>query len=83
MGADGLSQPDERQSHQAVRLLARFGVFRIFNGEYKLLAGGLPPQQYAELMAFAPTPRALSTVGDALDRVGQYFAPAAQQRWSV
>ena len=47
-------------------VLARFGVFRIFNGEYKLLAGGLPPQQYAELMAFAPTPRALSTVGDAL-----------------
>ena len=47
-------------------VLARFGVFRIFNGEYKLLAGGLPPQQYAELMALAPTPRALGTVGDAL-----------------
>ena len=47
-------------------LLARFGVFRIFNGEYKLLAGGLPQPQYGELMAFAPTPRALSTVSDAL-----------------
>jgi pimeloyl-ACP methyl ester carboxylesterase len=47
-------------------LLARFGLFRIFNGEYKLLADGLPPQQYAELMAFASTPRALSIAGDAL-----------------
>jgi pimeloyl-ACP methyl ester carboxylesterase len=45
--------------------LARFGLFRIFNGEYKLLADGLPPQQYAELMAFASTPRALSVAGDA------------------
>ena len=47
-------------------LLARFGVFRIFNREYKLLADGLPPQQYAELMAFASSPRALSVAGDAL-----------------
>ncbi len=45
--------------------LARFGLFRVFNGEYKLLANGLPAQQYAELMAFASTPRALSTSGDA------------------
>lgn len=47
-------------------LLARFGIFRVFNAEYKLLARGLPQQQYSELMAFAPTPQALSTVGDAL-----------------
>jgi len=45
--------------------LARFGLFRIVNGEYKLLADGLPPQQYAELMAFAGSPRALSVAGDA------------------
>jgi pimeloyl-ACP methyl ester carboxylesterase len=47
-------------------LLARFGVFRIFNEEYKLLANGLPPRQYAELMAFACTPCALTVAGDAL-----------------
>lgn len=45
---------------------ARFGLFRIFNGENKLLADGLPPQEYAELMAFASSPRALSVAGDAL-----------------
>jgi pimeloyl-ACP methyl ester carboxylesterase len=43
--------------------VARFGLFRLLNGEYKLLANGLPPQQYAELMALTPTPRALLTVG--------------------
>ena len=46
--------------------LAHFGLFRIFNGEYRLLADGLPPQQHAELMAFTSTPRALSTVGEVL-----------------
>lgn len=45
-------------------LVARFGVFRVFDKEYRLLADGLPPRAHAELMAFARTPRALSTVGD-------------------
>jgi pimeloyl-ACP methyl ester carboxylesterase len=44
---------------------ARFGLFRIFDKEYKLLADGLPPRAFAELMAFGRTPRALSTAGDA------------------
>ena len=46
--------------------LARFGLFRVLNGEFKLLANGIPQQQYAELMAFASTPRALTTGGDGL-----------------
>ena len=46
-------------------LLARFGLFLFFfKGEYKLLTGGLPEQEAAELMAFTTTPRALSTVAD-------------------
>jgi pimeloyl-ACP methyl ester carboxylesterase len=51
---------------KVISVFARFGLWRIFNGEYRLLAGGLPSWQYAELMAFAPTPRALSSGGDAL-----------------
>lgn len=47
-------------------IFARFGLWRIFNGEYKQLAAGLPPRQYAELMAFTPTARAQLTAGDAL-----------------
>jgi pimeloyl-ACP methyl ester carboxylesterase len=46
-------------------VLARFGLFRVFDKEYKLLADGLPSRAYAELMAFGRTPRALSTAGDA------------------
>jgi pimeloyl-ACP methyl ester carboxylesterase len=46
-------------------VLARFGLFRLFDKEYKLLAEGLPPRAYAELMALARTPRALSASGDA------------------
>lgn len=42
--------------------LAYFGLFRVFSGEYQLLAGGLPPQQYAEMLAMAASPRTLSTV---------------------
>lgn len=42
-------------------VLARFGLFRILNQEFKLLTDGLPPQQAGELMVFASTPRALST----------------------
>jgi pimeloyl-ACP methyl ester carboxylesterase len=46
-------------------VLARLGLFRLFDKEYKLLADGLPPRAHAELMAFGRTPRALSTAGDA------------------
>jgi pimeloyl-ACP methyl ester carboxylesterase len=46
-------------------VLARFGLFRVFDGEYRLLADGLPPRSRAELIALTRTPRALSTSGDA------------------
>jgi pimeloyl-ACP methyl ester carboxylesterase len=46
-------------------VVARLGVFRVFNGEYRLLATGLPERAYAELMAFSSTPRALSASGQA------------------
>jgi pimeloyl-ACP methyl ester carboxylesterase len=46
-------------------VVARFGVFRLFDKEYKLLADGLPARAYAELMAFGRTPRALATAGNA------------------
>jgi pimeloyl-ACP methyl ester carboxylesterase len=46
-------------------VLARFGLFRLFDKEYRLLADGLPPRAHDELMAFGRTPRALSTAGDA------------------
>lgn len=49
----------------ASSVLARFGVFRLFRGEYVRLSAGLPPQQRAELMAFASTPQALATAGAA------------------
>jgi pimeloyl-ACP methyl ester carboxylesterase len=51
--------------NKAGSILARFGIFRIFNREYRLLAEGLPPQAYAELMAMSALPRALSSAGDA------------------
>ena len=50
---------------KASSVVARFGLFRLFDKEYRLLADGLPPRAHAELMAFARTPRALSTAGDA------------------
>ena len=46
-------------------VLARFGLFRLFDKEYELLANGLPPRAHDELMAFGRTPRALGTAGDA------------------
>jgi pimeloyl-ACP methyl ester carboxylesterase len=46
-------------------VIARWGVFRVVDREYRLLADGLPPRAHAELMAFARSPRALSTAGDA------------------
>ncbi len=45
-------------------VVARFGLFRLFDKEYRLLADGLPPRAHDELMALARTPRALSTAGD-------------------
>lgn len=64
-------------SNYVAGFLARFGVFRIFNGEYKRLAGDLPAQQYAELMAIASSPRSLSTGGAALlvwDDISRHIA---------
>jgi pimeloyl-ACP methyl ester carboxylesterase len=52
-------------SNKVASIAARFGVFRLRKGEYELLARGLPQRQYAELMALASSPRALSTAGDA------------------
>jgi pimeloyl-ACP methyl ester carboxylesterase len=46
-------------------VLAHFGLFRLFKQEFKLLTDGLPPQQAAELMAFASTPGALSASANA------------------
>jgi pimeloyl-ACP methyl ester carboxylesterase len=46
-------------------VLARFGVFQVFDREYQLLCAGLPERQRAELEAFASTPRALATASAA------------------
>ncbi|MBZ0301270.1 MAG: alpha/beta hydrolase [Anaerolineae bacterium] len=62
----GVSSKVVATSNYVAALLARFGLFRIFKGEYRLLANGLPPRQYDELMARASTPRALSSAGDSL-----------------
>jgi pimeloyl-ACP methyl ester carboxylesterase len=61
----GLSSKVLGYGNKASSVVARFGVFRLFNKEYKLLADGLPPRAYAELMAFGRTPRALATAGNA------------------
>lgn len=62
----GVSSKVIGTSNHVSGLLAHFGLFRIFKGEYRLLANGLPPQQYDELMALASAPRALSSAGDSL-----------------
>lgn len=62
----GVSSKVIATSNRVAGLLARFGLFRIFKGEYRLLANGLPPQQYDELMALASTPHALASAGDSL-----------------
>lgn len=62
----GVSSKVVATSNYVSGLLARFGLFRIFKSEYRLLANGLPPQQYDELMALASTPRALASAGDSL-----------------
>ncbi len=62
----GVSSKVIATSNHVSAQLARFGLFRIFKGEYKLLADGLPPRQYGELMALASTTRALASAGDSL-----------------
>lgn len=59
----GVSSKLVGYGNQVSSVLARFGLFRVFDKEYRLLADGLPPRAHAELMAFARTPRALATVG--------------------
>ena len=61
----GVSSKVLGYGNKAASVVARFGLFRIFDKEYKLLADGLPPRAYDELMAFGRTPRALSAAGDA------------------
>jgi pimeloyl-ACP methyl ester carboxylesterase len=46
-------------------VVARFGLFRILDREYRVLADGLPDRARAELMAFGRSPRALWTAGNA------------------
>ncbi|MBK8023061.1 MAG: alpha/beta fold hydrolase [Chloroflexi bacterium] len=41
--------------------LARFGLLHLWSTEYRLLANGLPPRQYGELMAYTRISRALAT----------------------
>jgi pimeloyl-ACP methyl ester carboxylesterase len=62
----GVSSKVIGTSNRVSALLARFGLFRIFKGEYRLLANGLPRQHYEELMAFASGPSALASAGDSL-----------------
>jgi pimeloyl-ACP methyl ester carboxylesterase len=62
----GVSSKVVGTSNHVSGLLARFGLFRIFKSEYRLLANGLPPRQHDELMALASTPGALSSAGDSL-----------------
>jgi len=59
--------------------LARFGTWRVFTGEYKLLAGGLPQQQYDELMAFSSTPLAFSSSSNALKLWDEISRPLINQ----
>ena len=59
----GVSSKLVAYGNKVSSILARFGIFRVFDKEYRLLADGLPPRAHAELMAFARTPRALATVG--------------------
>jgi len=59
--------------------LARFGTWRGFNKEFKLLAGGLPQQQYDELMAFSSTPLAFSSSSNALKVWDEVSRPLINQ----
>jgi pimeloyl-ACP methyl ester carboxylesterase len=63
----GVSSRIPALGNKVSSVLARFGLFRLFDKEYRLLADGLPSQARAELMAFTRTPRALATVGDTLE----------------
>ena len=95
----GLVLVDGSQSDQWVRMgassrmiwasngvssvLARFGLFRIFNQEFKLLAEGLPPQQVGELIAFASTPQALSASASAAKVWDDVSRPFVNQAGSL
>ena len=59
----GISSKVLGWSDRVGSVVARFGIFRLFDGEYRLLADGLPKRARAELMAFASTPRALTAAG--------------------
>jgi len=61
----GISSKVPGYGNKAGSIVARLGLYRVVDKEYKLLAEGLPPRAYAELMAFCRVPRALSTAGDA------------------
>lgn len=62
----GVSSKVVATSNYVSALLARFGLFRTFRGEYRLLTNGLPPRQRDELIALASTPHSLSSAGDSL-----------------
>lgn len=62
----GVSSKVVGTSNHVSGLLARFGLFRIFKSEFKLLASGLPAPQYDELMALASASQALASAGDSL-----------------
>jgi pimeloyl-ACP methyl ester carboxylesterase len=46
--------------------LGRFGLLRLLDKEARMLAEGLPPQQYAEIMAFCMLPSSLAVSSRAL-----------------
>jgi pimeloyl-ACP methyl ester carboxylesterase len=47
-------------------VLGQLGLFRVMTKEASVLADGLPPRQYAEIMAFCMTPAALAVSSNAL-----------------
>ncbi len=61
----GISSKVLGYGNKVSSVVARLGLFRLYDKEYRLLADGLPPRAHAELMALGRTPRALSTAGDA------------------
>ena len=61
----GISSKVLGYGNKASSVVARLGLFRLLDKEYKLLADGLPPRAHAELMAFGRAPRALATAGNA------------------
>jgi pimeloyl-ACP methyl ester carboxylesterase len=49
-----------------MRVLARFGLFRLFPKEAETLAAGLPARRYGEIKAFCMTPAAQAVSSNAL-----------------